>query len=146
MTNNPENRLCLHHISLKYVRLSVWVIILFALSSCTTGVQVNVGILWDDDSYYSRNDTWYVGIANGNHLDVWSDVMTPIVTRQVLSGQDCEESFMLPDDDYSELTAFVFCDTNNNQVYDDGIDDLTGFKPGSRDEYDNYYLAVGAYH
>jgi len=146
MTNNSENRPCSHHISLRYVRLSVWVITLFALSSCSTGVQVNVGILWDDDSYYSSDKSWYVGIANGNHLDMWSDVMAPIVTRQVISGQNCQESFLLPDNNHSHLTAFVFCDTNNNQVYDDGIDHVTGLKPGSRDEYDKYYLAVGAYY
>ena len=130
---------------------SVWimliaVILIASLASCTPNSQVQVGINWHEETIMEGDLDWYLALAEGSYMDTWSQCMDPIYIRKVDAGSDCVENFNLLDENYSALTAFIFYDYNDNAMYDDGIDILTGFKPGWPDAHEEYFVQVSAYH
>ncbi len=85
-------------------------------------------------------------VVDGEYLNDWKITGEPLFLCQVNPGVDLIERFLISDENNSHLTAFVFCDMNNNGRYDEVDDWVTGFKPGKRDANDNYCLQIGAYY
>jgi len=116
------------------------------LSGCSQDVEVQVGLNWVNETQVENDGSWYLAISHGKHVDTWSECMQPFTSREVEPGVARNERFLLPDESQEYLTAFIFCDQNENEQYDADHDVITGFKSGSRTLRDIYHLQLSAHH
>ena len=116
------------------------------LTGCSQDVEVQVGLNWVNETQVENDGSWYLGISHGKHVDTWSECMEPFASREVEPGVARNERFLLPDESQEYLTAFIFCDQNENEQYDADHDVITGFKSGSRNLRDIYHLQLSAHH
>lgn len=150
MFNFWEPSLIIIQSSMAYLRIIMKRFLMFLVGlmflGCSQSTQVEVGLNWSKDGYATLQGNWLLGVIDGEHINDWTIKGLPIHLVPVTSGENIIERFLLPDENHIQLTAFVFCDVNNNMTFEDGEDIITGFKPGARNSNDEFYLQIGAWY
>ena len=127
--------------------LNIALIILTALiiSNCENLRYVEAGVVWTDDSYFSAEGDWYLAISEGCYSNGEGATLDILDQQPISANKNVITKFVIGSGSEGNITAFVYLDVNQNGVYDDGYDQLTGYKFNYSTENETTAIAVSAY-
>jgi len=130
---------------MKTLKTMLTVLSIAMLVNCEKQIFVETGVLWSDDTYFSANGDWYVAVSEGCYSNDVCAVINVLDQEPILPGKNTTNKFMITGSSANYITAFVYLDVNENGIYDDGYDKLTGYKYNYADEIGTASIAVSAY-
>ena len=109
---------------------AIWIAFLniFVLGSCESYIDIEVGILWQDDQHFNHISDAYVGILEGKWDSGTGFDGDLLDAQEVTIGTNTGHSFTISTDRSAHYTAFIFYDENDNDLYDEGYDHIAGYK------------------
>jgi hypothetical protein len=112
-----------------YIHIPIPIVVtLLILCSCESFLDIKVGILWNDDPHVNIADSVYLGILQGK-WDSESGFDSGLLdTAEVLVSVNHCYRFSINTNDSDNYTAFIFYDSNGNGKYDEGFDEVLGYK------------------
>jgi len=115
------------------------------LSNCENPRYVDAGVIWTDDSYFSEEGDWYLAVSEGCYSNCEGAAINVLDQFPISVNKKTTQKFVLGSGAEGNLTAFVYLDTNENGIYDDGYDKLTGYKYNYSVKNETTAIAVAAY-
>ena len=116
------------------------------LSNCENPRYVEAGVIWTDDSYFSEEGDWYLAVSEGCYSNSEGVAIDVLDQFPISVNKKTTQKFVLGSGAECNLTAFVYLDINENGIYDDGYDKLTGYKFNYAEANETTEIAVTAYY
>ncbi len=121
-------------------------ILLLILCSCETHLAIKVGVLWNDDPHVSKSDSVYLSIMLGqwdSESGFDSDILA---TVEVLPGVNQCYCFTIATSNSDHYTAFIYHDREGNGKYDEGHDEVLGYKYNYGKEDGELNISLSAFY
>jgi len=131
---------------MKNLNLIIIILVVLLLTNCENSRYVDAGVIWSDDSYFSSDGDWYLAISDGSYSNDFGATIDVLDQYPISVNKNTTQKFMLGSGEEGNLTAFVYLDTNENGIYDDGYDKLTGYKYNYAVNNETTSIAVTAYY
>lgn len=116
------------------------------LCSCESLLDIEVGILWQDDPFFSDTGTVYLGILKGKWDSNTGFDNTVLDISEVQPGMNESCRFSVNTSKSDNFTAFIFIDIGDNGIYDDGYDTVLGYKYNYGESGGNLEISLSAYY
>lgn len=123
----------------------ILIVISLCLINCESPIYIEAGVLWSDDAQFSEDGDWYLALSEGCYSNCEGATLDVIDQAPLEPNKVATNRFVLGSGSKGNVTAFVFLDTNENGIYDDGYDILTGYKYNFADTGESTAIAVSAY-
>jgi hypothetical protein len=130
---------------MKTTRIILGIIAALSLMNCEKQLYIETGVLWSDDSYFSAEGDWYLALSEGSYSNDFGATINVVDQLPLSVGENATRRFVLGGGSTGNITAFVYLDVNGNGIYDDGYDNLTGYKFNYADDTETTSIAVYAY-
>ena len=105
--------------------LVLWLSLLLA---CEKTQEIQVGLLWKDDAFFSHSGSRYLGLLEGEY-DLTTGFDMPVLdSTPVLTGINKSYLFSISASGSRNYTAFIFIDLDSSKTYDEGYDIISGYK------------------
>ena len=114
--------------------------------SCSQHQMIEVGVLWQDDTHYASSAPAYLALAEGS-FDLETGFDTELAEWITVKPLDnAVHPFSLPASSGCNYTAFVFRDVNENGIYDEGHDVVSGYKYNYGEPHECLAMSVTAFY
>jgi hypothetical protein len=117
----------------------------FLFMNCEKQIYLEAGLTWTDDTYFNETGDWYLAVSEGCYSNCAGAMLCVVDQIRVIPGQNAVQRFVLGDAAEGNITSFVFLDVNHNGSYDDGYDQITGYKYNYSSTDETTCIAVSAY-
>jgi len=114
--------------------------------NCENQIYVEAGITWSDDKYYGNDGDWYIALSEGCYSNCEGATVRVVDQLPLSRGEDTVKRFVLGAGSSGNITAFVYLDVDGNGAYDDGLDEITGYKFNHSDIHETTDIAVSAFY
>jgi len=131
--------------SLRILYLTIGSIALLLLS-CESLLDIEVGILWRDDTTISQAGSTYLCVLKGKwdfETGFDDDILD---TVEVVPGTNGIHKFSINSGESDHFTAFIYMDNNHNGSYDEGYDDVLGYKYNYGESGRDLEISLSAYY
>jgi hypothetical protein len=113
---------------------------------CERTQELEVGVLWNDDSHFSNNNSRYLALVEGE-FDLETGFETSLVElTPVTPGTNATHKWSLGSSSSQNYTAFVFIDINESASYDEGLDIVSGYKYNCVSEGECLSISVSSFY
>jgi len=116
------------------------------LLSCESLLNIEVGILWRDDTTFSQSGSTHLCILKGKWDSETGFDDDVLETSDVVAGTNDLYKFSLSTSQADHFTAFIFVDNNGNGKYDEGYDGVLGYKYNYGESGGNLEISLSAYY
>ncbi len=130
---------------MKSINLLILITAALTLFNCENPLYIEAGVIWSDDSYFSEDGDWYLALSEGSYSNTAGSIINVVDQLPLSVNKKASKHFVLDSGSEGNITAFVYLDTNNNGIYDDGYDKMTGYKYNYADKGQSTSIAVSAY-
>ncbi len=131
---------------MKNINLIITILVALVLSNCENPRYVDAGVIWTDDSYFTSEGDWYLAISDGEYSNCEGATIEVLDQFPISVNKNVTQKFVLGAGSEGNITAFVFLDTNENGIYDEGYDKLTGYKYNYAVSNETTAISVSAYY
>ena len=122
------------------------VLTLLFLMSCESTQDIEVGILWRDDTSLSYAGSAYLCLVKGTYdfnSGFESDILDSV---SVSPGANSAYNFSIAARKSSVYTAFVYMDVDDDGQYSEGYDVVFGYKYNSGEPSESLEISLSAYY
>jgi len=130
---------------MKTLNLALILLTALILSNCENPRYIDAGVIWSDDSYFSSEGDWYLAVSDGCYANCEGATLDVLDQYPISVNKNVTRKFVLGSASEGNVTAFVYLDVNQNGIYDDGYDKLTGYKFNYSVDNKTTSIAVSAY-
>ncbi len=130
---------------MKSLSIILTIILSLFIVNCEKQLYIETGVIWSDDSYFSEAGDWYLALSEGEYSNDFGVTIDVVDQLPINVGENTVKRFVLGSGSEGNITAFVYLDVNQNGVFDDGYDTLTGYKFNYSDVTETTQIAVLAY-
>ena len=130
---------------MKTFNLLIFIFAALMLINCESPLYIEAGVNWSDDSHFNQEGDWYLALSEGCFSNCTGATINVVDQIQLSVNKPVTERFTLNSGSAGNITAFVFLDVNQNGLYDDGYDKMTGYKFNYADKGESTCIAVSAF-
>jgi len=116
------------------------------LFNCERQIYVETGVMWTDDQYFNGDGDWYIALSEGSYSNSEGARLNVIDQLQIHPGRNSLDRFIVDSGSAQNITAFVYLDVNRNGSFDDGYDQITGYKVNYADVDVTTSMAISAFY
>ena len=131
---------------MKAINLIITLMAALFIFNCEKQLYVETGVNWSDDAYFSADGDWYLALSEGCYSNCEGATLTVVDQLPITLGENSVKRFVLGPGSAGDITAFVYLDVNENGIYDDGYDKITGYKFNYSDVSETTSIAVSAFY
>ena len=118
----------------------------FLMFSCESTLDIEVGVLWQDDSRFVNSHDRYLALLEGkfdSQTGFDSEVKDQVL---VLPANQETHRFSFDAGGSNNYTAFIYIDENANGSYDEGYDVVSGYKYNCVDKDARLRISVSSFY
>jgi|GEM_PF-334984 len=132
----------MHNLVLSMVLGYMMIIVL----GCESTQEIEVGVLWNDDSHFNNDNPRYLAITEGE-FDLETGFDTGLIElTSVTPGTNARHKWSLSSRSSQNYTAFVFIDINESGSYEEGLDIVSGYKYNGFNEGECLSISVSSFY
>jgi hypothetical protein len=131
---------------MKAINIIIIIIAALFIFNCEQQLYVETGVNWSDDTYFNGEGDWYLALSEGRYSNTAGATMDVVDQLPITIGENSTKRFVLGSGSQGEITAFVYLDVNENGIFDDGYDKITGYKYNYSDFNETTNIAVSAFY
>ncbi|MBT3825915.1 MAG: hypothetical protein HOF96_13165 [Candidatus Marinimicrobia bacterium] len=122
------------------------VLAIMMLCSCEPEVNIEVGVLWEDDQYFNDSGSACIGILGGKWDSDTGFDGTILDTTSVRLGVNGNYKFSIIASESDNYTAFIYFEHSGNEIYDEGYDIVMGYKYNKAEPGKTVEISLSAYY